>query len=47
MNLNLFKQIVLTLAFAMFTTTLMAQPLMSKQSSKDDEISSLTKDLTL
>lgn len=36
--------IVLTLAFAMFTTTLMAQPLMSEQSSSDDEISSLTKD---
>lgn len=35
---------VLTLAFAMCATTLMAQPLVSDQSSNDDEISSLTKD---
>ena len=34
---------VLTLVFAMCATTLMAQPLVSEQSS-DDEISSLTKD---
>lgn len=34
---------VLTLAFAMCATTMMAQPLMSEQNS-DDEISSLTKD---
>ena len=35
---------VLTLAFAMCATTIMAQPLVSEQSSNDDEISSLTKD---